>query len=194
MKTIDEARLESDTVYRYEHLCEFIGFGPEDVRAIHGLAGKLAPKIPALVERTYERLLSYDATARHFLPRQHGCDGLAPSNLAALDLQQSQIQFRREHLQRYLFTLLGRAYDGKMSAYLDMVGKMHTSAAGNPAIVVPLVQMNALMGLLSDLLTDTVASLGLPADQTLRAIRAFQKVLWVQNDLINRHYARRPAE
>ena len=91
---------------------------------------------------------------------------------------------------RYLMQLLGRAYDGKMVSYLDMVGKMHTTAAGNPSIVVPLVQMNALLGLLSDVLTTAILDLNLPAEATSRALRAFHKVLWIQNDFINRHYCR----
>lgn len=190
IKTIDEARLESDPVYRYEYLAEFIGLTADDVKTIHGLAGKLAPRIPAVVEQTYERLLTYDATARHFVPRQHGFEGSAPENLAALSADHAQIRFRKEHLMRYLMQLVGRAYDGKMVAYLDMVGKMHTTQAGNPAIVVPLVQMNALMGLLADALTRTVLDMGLPPDQTGRALRALHKVLWIQNDFINRHYCR----
>lgn len=190
MKTIDEARLETDPVYRYEYLTEFIGFTGEDVKTIHGLAGKLAPRVPQIVERTYERLLSYDATARHFLPRQHGFDGPQAGNLAELSATSPAIQFRKEHLMRYLMQLFGRAYDGKMVSYLDMVGKIHTPGAGNPQIVVPLVQMNALMGLLADVLTGAILDLNLPGDASARAIRAFQKLLWVQNDFINRHYAR----
>lgn len=188
IKVIDEAKLESDPVYRYEYLAEFMGFTADDVKTIHSLAGKLAPRVPALVERTYERLLSYDATARHFLPRQHGFEGPAPENLAALNADHAQIRFRKEHLTRYLMQLLGRAYDGKMVLYLDMVGKMHTTLAGNSSIIVPLVQMNALLGLLSDLLTSTILELNLPPDVTARALRAFQKVLWIQNDFVNRHY------
>jgi len=190
MKAIDEARLESDPVYRYEYLADFIGFTADDVKAIHSLAGKLAARVPALVERTYERLLSYDATARHFVPRQHGYDGPAPESLAALNADHAQIRFRKEHLTRYLMQLLGRAYDGKMVSYLDMVGKIHTTLAGNPSIIVPLVQMNALMGLLADVLTSAILELNLAPDVTARALRAFQKVLWIQNDFVNRHYCR----
>jgi hypothetical protein len=54
---------------------------------------------------------------------------------------------------------------------------------------VPLVQMNALMGLLSDILTQTLVESLLDAERTHSTIRAFQKLLWIQNDFINRHYA-----
>ena len=49
MKHIDEARLEEDTVYRVGYLSEFMGFGPDDIAAIHGAAGHLAPLVPVLV-------------------------------------------------------------------------------------------------------------------------------------------------
>ena len=53
----------------------------------------------------------------------------------------------------------------------------------------PLVQMNALMGLLSDLLTETILGLDLDEATRFRTVRAFQKLLWLQNDFANRHYA-----
>ena len=146
MKTIDEQRLEQDVQYRYAYVAEFIGFGPDDAAAIQSAAPYLGPLIPQMVEVTYARLLSFDATARHFVPRQHGYDGALPENLAELTAHHPQIQFRKEHLMRYFGQLLGRSYDNKMVLYLDMVGKIHTPAAGNTEIDVPLVQMNALMG------------------------------------------------
>ena len=98
------------------------------------------------------------------------------------------IQFRKQHLGRYLAALVTRPYDGKMVEYLDMVGKIHTSKAGSPELNVPLVQMNALMGFVSDALTSTILSLGLDRDTEVRTLQAFGKLLWIQNDLINRHY------
>jgi hypothetical protein len=73
-----------------------------------------------------------------------------------------------------------------------MVGKIHTPAAGSPDLDVPLVQMNALMGFVSDALTATILSLGLPREAEVRTLRAFNKLLWLQNDLITRHYQRAP--
>jgi hypothetical protein len=82
-----------------------------------------------------------------------------------------------------------------MVAYLDMVGKMHTPKAGSRDLDVPLVQMNALMGFVSDALTGIILGLGLDREREVRTVRAFNKLLWLQNDLINRHYqgAREPS-
>jgi hypothetical protein len=190
MQPIDESRLESDLPYRYQYLSEFIGFGPDDVRRIHAVAPHLGPSVAALVETTYRKLLSYDATARHFVQHQAGGPAGATGSLAELTDQHANIRFRKEHLVRYLMQILGRAYDDRMVQYLDMVGKIHTSAAGNAEIVVPLVQMNALMGHLSDVVSDAVTRLPIPPHELVPTLRAFQKLFWIQNDLISRHYAR----
>lgn len=84
--------------------------------------------------------------------------------------------------------VLGRSFDNKFVAYLDMVGKMHTTKAGNPNIHVPLVQMNALMGLLADILADAIGQMPLDPLTMAKTVRAFQKLLWIQNDFITRHY------
>jgi hypothetical protein len=187
MKTIDEGRLETDLEYRFQYLAEFIGFGPEDQAAIQASALYLGPMIPQFVEATYQKLLAFDATARHFLPRQHGYEGPLSTTLTELS-GSPQIAFRKEHLGRYFMQLLGRSFDARMIQYLDMVGKIHTPKAGNAEIDVPLVQMNALMGLLSDIVIDSIAQLPLEPPALIATLRAFQKLFWIQNDFIARHY------
>jgi hypothetical protein len=48
--------------------------------------------------------------------------------------------------------------------------------------------MNALLGFVADALNNTILNLGLERDAEVRTLRAFSKLLWLQNDLINRHY------
>lgn len=190
MKHIDEARLENDLEYRFGYLADFMGFSAADVEAIHGSAPLLAPLVPALVDAVYEKLRSYDATWRHFLPRQSGYDGPIPSRLADLGLDHPQIRFRKDHLARYLSALVTRPYDLAMIQYLNRVGKMHTPKAGSPELDVPLVQMNALLGFVADALLAAIAGLGLERSVELKTLRAFGKLLWLQNDLIQRNYPR----
>ena len=99
------------------------------------------------------------------------------------------IVFRKQHLARYLERLVTAPYDGQMVEYLDIVGKIHTAKAGNAGIDIPLVQMNALMGSLPTPVNATILGADLPAEAKAGAIRAFGKLLWLQNDLITRHYA-----
>ena len=188
MQHIDEPKLESDLGYRFAYLTEFIGFTDDDIQSIHGSAELLAPLVPGLVDAVYEKLFSYDATKRHFVPRQHGYEGPVPESLDALELDHEMIEFRKQHLGRYLTRLVTKPYDEKMVQYLDLVGKMHTPKTGNKELDVPLVQMNALMGFVSDALTATIQGLGLERDAERKTIRAFNKLMWLQNDLITRHY------
>jgi len=188
MKHIDERRLEEDVAYRVGYVSEFMGFGGDDIAAIHGAAGRLAPLVPVLVDAVYDKLFSYDATKRHFVPRQSGYEGAVPASIETLEQDHEMIQFRKQHLGRYLVALVTREYDAKMLTYLDMVGKMHTPKAGSPDLNVPLVQMNALLGFVADALTNVILGLGLDRPTEVRTVRAFGKLLWIQNDLITRHY------
>jgi hypothetical protein len=188
MRHIDEDRLEADVNYRVSYVSDFMGFGEEDIAAIHGAASHLAPLVPTLVDAVYDKLFSYDATKRHFVPRQSGYDGEVPQSLESLTQDHEMIQFRKQHLGRYLVALVTRPYDGKMIGYLDMVGKIHTPKAGSPELDVPLVQMNALLGFVADALNNVIFSLELDREAEIRTVRAFAKLLWLQNDLITRHY------
>lgn len=193
MKHIDETQLEQDLSYRFEYLAEFIGFSGEDIETIHASAELLGPVVPALVDAVYDKLVQYDATWRHFVPRQHGYDGPIVDSIENLNMQDEAIQFRKQHLGRYLTALVTKPYDGKMVNYLDMVGAMHTPLKGSKALDVPLVQMNALMGFVADAFVATILSFNLDREVEVKALRAFTKLLWLQNDLINRHYAAKPA-
>ncbi|MDA0282109.1 MAG: protoglobin family protein [Planctomycetota bacterium] len=188
MQKIDEQKLESDLAYRFGYLTRFMGFGEDDISAIHGAAEHLAPIVPQLVDAVYDKLFSYDATKRHFVPRQSGYEGEVPESLESLQQDHEMIEFRKQHLGRYLVRLVTNPYDGNMVNYLDLVGKMHTPKAGSKELNVPLVQMNALMGFVSDALVATILGLSLDAETTSRTLRAFNKLLWLQNDLITRHY------
>jgi len=188
MQHIDEPRLEADLGYRFGYLVEFMGLTPEDIDVIHGAAPLFAPLVLGLVDAVTVKLFTYDATKRHFLPRQSGFEGATPVSLEELTVDHDMVKFRKDHLGRYLKALVTRPYDGKMVEYLDMVGKIHTAKAGSRELVIPLVQMNALMGFVSDALISTI--FGMPIDQEakVKAVRAFNKLLWLQNDLIMRHY------
>ena len=188
MKHIDEARLETDAGYRFEYLSEFMNFSTEDTAVVHAAAPHIAPLVPSLVDAVYQKLFSYDVTKKPFLPRQAGYQGAVPVSVESLTLDHEMIQFRKQHLARYLERLVTRPYDASMVKYLDMVGRIHTAEAGNPEITVPLVHMNALLGFVADALTSTIFSLGLPRETEIAAVRAFNKLLWIQSDFISRHY------
>lgn len=185
---IDEQKLDTDVAYRVTFLSRFMGFTDKDIALVHEAAGHLAPVVPALVDAVYEKLFSFDATKRHFVPRQHGFEGNTPADLSALDLTHEQIAFRKQHLSHYLVKLVTTPYDGKMLQYLDWVGRIHTAKAGNPAIVIPIVQIDALFGFVNDALIATIQGLAIEQEKRDAMVRAFTKLLWIQADLFVRHY------
>jgi hypothetical protein len=194
MKRIDEARLENDLAYRFAYLAEFMEFGADEIEAIHNSAALLGDRVPGLVDAVYVKLFSFDATKRHFVNPQQGFAGSLPADVESLSLDDEVIAFRKQHLGRYLAALVTRPYDAKMVQYLDAVGAMHTPHVGSQKVNVPLVQMNALMGFVADALNATVLDLGLDRATEVTTLRAFSKLLWLQNDLINRHYNKVPVE
>ena len=44
------------------------------------------------------------------------------------------------------------------------------------------------MAFVADAITATILGLGLERETKVRTLRAFCKLLWLQNDLINQHY------
>jgi protoglobin len=63
----------------------------------------------------------------------------------------------------------------------------HLIPTAAPAAAAWLRRLKAL-GFVADGLTNTILNLGLERGQEVRTLRAFNKLLWLQNDLINRHY------
>jgi hypothetical protein len=191
MKAIDEARLESDVQYRVAYLSEVIGMTQGDWNAIHESAAVLAPVVDGLVDAVYEKLWGYDATQRHF--RRPGSGFKEPVFEDIMDLDHAYIAFRKERLRKYLVRLVSGVYDDKFASYIDWAGRIHTAKAGAPQIEVPLVQMNALMGFVSAAVVSTLWNLVVDNDQRRRMIEAWNKLLWIQNDLISRHYVAQPC-
>ena len=190
MRHIDEGRLESDVQYRFGYVSEFVGLTEADVGTILGAKALLAPVVGGLVDAVYVKLFGYDCTKRHFVPKQSGYEGETPVDIDELTLDHPMVEFRKGHLRNYLVRLVSGPYDEKMISYLDRVGAIHTAAVGSAKLDVPLVQMNALLGWVADAVTATIQAMDIPQAKKDEAVRAFGKLLWIQNDLIVRHYQR----
>lgn len=148
----------------FRWVADFMGFDESDEAALHAAAPLLAPVVPSLVDAVYQRLFAWASVKRHFVSRQSGCEGALPSDVALLEPEHEMIQFRKRHLAGYLVALVTRPHDAAM------------------------VQMNALMGFVSDAVLQTVVSLNPDRVIEMRTLRAFNKLLWLQNHLITRQY------
>lgn len=188
MEHVDEPRLQHDVEYRAAFLLSFIGFGPEDRQAIQTVVPVLEPLVPHFVDGMYHKLLSYDATARYFLERHEGYGGQVPASLEGVHPRHELVMFRKARLAVYLGTLLAGELDHEVLSYLDRVGRMHTALAGSPRLSVPPLYLGAMLAFLADAIQATIARQDhLEPEARFRAIRAFSKLFWLQNDLMTRH-------
>lgn len=130
MQHISESSLEH-LPSRIEYLRSFIDFTSEDAAALHAAKPVVGPLVPAVVEMVYEKLFTFDITAKSFVPRQTGYEGTAPAVLSDLKQDHPQIKFRKDFLKAYLVKLVTLDYEKIESwEYLDRVGIMHTGRAG----------------------------------------------------------------
>ena len=147
------------------------------------------PRLPAIVDAIYAKMLEFDATRRHLTRHHSGYSGEVPESAEVVTQDHGLIAFRKRALLSYFTELLLSDLDETTADWMDTVGRMHTTKAGSASIHVPLIQMNAMMGFMADLFFREVASLDLDVDAKLRVTQALSKLLWLQNDLLSRHYA-----
>ncbi|KIK02599.1 hypothetical protein K443DRAFT_96548 [Laccaria amethystina LaAM-08-1] len=185
-----------DLPTRVQYLRDFINFSPSDAAALHSSRGVVAPLVPAVVDAVYEKLFSFDITAKSFVPRQTGYTGIAPGSVEELTQDHPQIKIRKDFLAGYLVKLVSMNYETRQSwEYLDKVGLMHTGKAGfshrwnKPALRVEYIHCAVLLGYVEDILLNAVMTHPDLDDDTKNAVaRAVNKIVWIQNDLFARHY------
>ncbi|KAI9821588.1 MAG: hypothetical protein M1832_003262 [Thelocarpon impressellum] len=185
---------------RVNYLKRFLQFTDADGAAIRASKPVIAPLLPAVLDSVYGKLLSYDITASPFAPHQPGYDGPGAEDGQKLSLDDPQIRFRQHFLKGYFVTLVSNddwSDWSKFWAYLDRVGTMHTGEGGGgererrPDLRVDFVHTNALLGFVGDMIIASVFDAdGLDLATKKAVIRAFNKLLWIQNDLFARHYVR----
>ena len=193
MKKVDERKLETDVEYRFAYVAEYLGFGEEDQRAIRDAAPLTVPLVPKIVDAAYDAFHRYDATWRHFLPRQQGKAEFGAARdrrLAELTPDQAGIRTRKHSLGRYFHRLMTEPYDASMIQYMDAMGRIHKAESHRARLDIPIVHMNAFLGQVADAIAGLIRGLGLEPDRELALIRAYMKVMWLQNDLVSRHYLR----
>lgn len=162
---VDEVRLESDAAYRFGFLAAYIGLDETDRALIRASRVYLQPKMPELLAALQDRLLGWSNTRRHFA-------GQPPAMVTV-------------HLAAYVDHLLRIRDDDDLSLYLERVAGAHGPTRGDPGVVVPLVQLDGLLGFIADQVIGAVGAMDLPEPRRLGAIRAWSKLLWIQADLFH---------
>ncbi|KAG0306578.1 hypothetical protein BGZ98_002142 [Dissophora globulifera] len=198
MEHIERSKLYTDSIYRFQYVAGFMGFGDEDVDAIKDAAELIKPLVPVVVDAVYRKLHRYDITWDIMAKRHEGFTPAASKVIeTSADLSENaeQIKFRKDMLSRYLFKLLENPYDEKMIKYLEYVARIHTDTPTKKSkINVDFIHINALLGYVEAVLIGGIKTLNLDRDTEYKAIAAFGKLLWIQNDFFIRFYCKDGAE
>lgn len=147
---VDDARLEYDLAHRVQFLRDFLEFSDQDIERIHAVCPLLVPRLPAIVDAVYAKMLEFDATRRHLTARHLGYAGEVPATTDAVTPDHDLLQFRKRALLSFFTEVLLSHFDATTMDWMDTVGRMHTTRGGNASIHVPLIQMNAMMGFMAD--------------------------------------------
>jgi hypothetical protein len=154
-----------------------------------GVAEKMHPLVPTLVDAVYIKQFEFDITKKHFLPKNEGFQGQTAASLEDLTLDHPQIKFRKDFLGKYLLRILKGPYDERFLKYLDWVAKIHTDTPEKKSkINVEYIHINALMGYVESAIIDAVRTLGLDREEEGIVLSAFNKLMWIQNDYYAKYY------
>ena len=185
---------------RLSYTTSFLSFTVADGVAINASKPLLIPLIPKILDLVYTKLLTYDITAAAFVPRQGTSHetGPAPSKAQDLDLNHSHIMRQKDFLKGYLVKILSNGdwtVNSPLWDYMDKVGIAHTGVPGlkhrvhRPDLRVEYMHMALLLGYVEEILVGTVLGMDQLDTPTKKGVlSAWNKVLWIQNDLFARHY------
>jgi hypothetical protein len=124
IRHIDLAALRAGPEGRIAFLEEFVGFTEDDRAALRESALALGPRLPAMVDRLYDHLLSFDDTREVFVDEGG-------------TINPKYIAIRKEHLTEWVMRAITETDRAEVARYATLVGKKHTHAAGDPDRAVP---------------------------------------------------------
>ncbi|EEQ83783.1 hypothetical protein RJZ56_006368 [Blastomyces dermatitidis] len=203
---IDEASL-ANLKSRLSYVKGFLHFTEKDGAFIQAAKEIIAPAVPAVLDAVYTRLLSFDITAKSFVPRQPEQDTNEPAaagSVAELALDHPNIVHRKDFLKNYLIRLVSNkdwSDESSFWGYLDKVGIMHTGQAGfkhrekRPKLRVEVMHMSLLLAFVEEMVLQAILGAeGVDLQTKTGMITAFNKLVWIQNDLFQRHYVAKKPE
>ncbi|BGP14551.1 hypothetical protein JCM10213v2_002500 [Rhodosporidiobolus nylandii] len=191
--------IANDLDWRVAFGRDFIGFTEEDGKALNSVAKLVTPLINPIVDAVYVHL-----TKAFFLKRNVGFEGEHAETLDKLTLTDDQIAFRKTFLRVYVAKCFTSDFEKFQTwEYFDKVSQMHTGLAGfkhranKDPLVVDLQPMALLLGWVEDVVIKAVMEIpNETADVATKTavLRAFNKLMWLQNDSFNKWYAKSPEE
>ena len=166
---------EADRFFRY--MAEYVGFTPADAAVIRQTRWIIAKHLPAIVSDFYTHLLRYPLTRSLFLQP----DGRINDDYLIL---------RMRHLSNFWLRTAEGVYDDEYAAYVDYVGRAHTSRGADPNIYVPERYVIGQVGMIQHAISRAVSSELRAQDDDLefRAVEAWDKLMMVLLEMLARAY------
>ncbi|PKY04287.1 hypothetical protein P168DRAFT_297184 [Aspergillus campestris IBT 28561] len=181
IKHVGRKELYTSLEARVRYLREMVDFNSADVEALTTGSKYIKALIPAVVNIVYKKLLENDITARAF----HTRDTADETPIEEFFTEGSpQIQRRKVFLRWYLVRICSDPTQMDFWRYLNKVGQMHSGQARMHPLNIEYIHIGALLGFITDIFIEAIMShpqLSLPRKVAL--VRAFNKVIWIQNDL-----------
>ena len=148
----------------------------------------------------YGKLLKYEITAKAFVPKTdaEGAEDIEPRFPQELHLNHAHIRRQMDFLRNYLLKIMSNEDwepTSKLWIYMDKVAIAHTGVAGfahrakRPELRVEYMHLGLLLGYVEDVVVGAVMGMeGIDLEIKGNVVRAWNKLLWLQNDLFARRY------
>jgi nitrite reductase/ring-hydroxylating ferredoxin subunit len=172
---IPHDKAEAGRFFRY--MAEYVGLTAADAELIRQTRPIIAKHLPDIVSDFYLHLLRYPLTRTLFL-------------LPDGTINESYLTLRMRHLSNFWLRTADAIYDDDFAAYVDYVGRAHTSRGADPRIYVPERYVIGQVGMIQHAISRAVSMELRDQDDELefRAVEAWDKLMMVLLEMLARAY------
>ncbi|KAG8900216.1 hypothetical protein FRB99_006186 [Tulasnella sp. 403] len=189
---VDAKAIKTSLHARVSYLLSFIGFNSADVQALQNVAPLIRPHITAIVDSMYRKLMSYDITKASLIEPS----GAHVPREEIVTKERDRIRYMTSFMSHWVLKLFIADWeDIQTFAYFDRVGVSHVGQSAfrhrgeRGSLNVDYVHIALLLGVLTEALTTRILGFDkLTLEEKTAALSALTKAMWIQNDLISRHY------
>lgn len=161
----------------FRYMAEFVGFSTDDERTIIATRPIIEKHLPKIVGDFYAHLLRYPPTRKFFLNKEGAID-------------QDYLELRMRHNANFWLRTLEGNYDDTYAAYVDYVGRAHTTHGADPSIYIPERYVIGQVGFVQHAISSALQTELHDKDEGFedRAVEAWDKLMMVVLELLSRAY------
>lgn len=174
----DEKKTRADPGRYFRSMAQFVGFGPEEIKAIKATRFVIEKHIPGIVAKFYDHLLRYPPTQKYFLKK----DGT---------IDHAYLKLRMHHLTNFWRRTASGIYDDKYAEFVDYVGLAHTSQGADPKIYIPERYVVGQVGFVQHAISEAISTELHEIDPELEieSLRAWNLLMMVLLEMLSRAYS-----